>query len=345
MSKSLMDELCPVGVTTTGLINGLTSGVLQLNSVKYQWAYNLWEVMLNNTWFPKEVDLTKDVLDYKKLSASAKHAYDKTLSQLIFMDGIQTNNTVDNINSWITAPEINLCLVRQAFEEALHSQSYAVMVDSISANTNEIYEEWRRNKILHSKNKHILNVYQEFAQSKDDITDFRSKILSVVANQCLEGIYFYTGFAVMYSLARGGQMIGSSQMIRFIQRDEITHLTLFSNIFKDIRREHPAAFTEAIYAEIVQMIKIAVEHEITWGKYLISGGILGLNEDIIERFVKYLANSRCQILGIQDIYPEIGHKINPIPWFDDFSKIKNIKTNFFEGNNTAYSKGSVSMDF
>ncbi|RUM66027.1 MAG: ribonucleotide-diphosphate reductase subunit beta, partial [Sulfurospirillum sp.] len=130
------------------VFGGNPTGIFELNKIKYQWAYNLWDMMLNNTWFPKEVDLTGDVRDYKQLTPSEKNAYDKALSQLIFMDSLQTNNLIDNVNPYITSPEINLILVRQAFEEALHSQSYAVMVDSISQNSDEIYDMWRQDATL-----------------------------------------------------------------------------------------------------------------------------------------------------------------------------------------------------
>jgi ribonucleoside-diphosphate reductase beta chain len=113
------------------IFGGDPTGIFELNNIKYQWAYNLWEVMLNNTWFPKEVDMTRDVNDYKNLTEAEKQAYDKALSQLIFMDSLQTNNLIDNVNPYVTSPEVNLILVRQSFEEALHSQSYAVMVHSI----------------------------------------------------------------------------------------------------------------------------------------------------------------------------------------------------------------------
>lgn len=342
MSKELFNELCPQGMTTTSLINGKTSGVINLNGIKYQWAYNLWEVMLNNTWFPKEVDMTRDPGEYKKLSPSEKFLYDKVLSQLIFMDGVQTNNTVDNVNPWVTAPEINMCLIRQSMEEALHSQSYAVMVDSISANTQEIYEMWKSDKKLYNKNRHIVDIYIRYATEAE--TDNEAKIYMIIANQCLEGIYFYSGFAAMYSLARTGKMIGSAQMIKFIQRDEVTHLLLFANIYNSIKKEYGELFTERVLKNIRGLFKEAAELEMDWGRYITKEGILGLNDRIIEDFVKYQTNLRTNAIGMEDIYPEIGHSINPIPWFDSFSAINNIKTNFFEGNNAAYSKGAVSMD-
>jgi len=345
MSKKLFDSTCPVGVTTTGIIHGKTSGVINLNGLKYQWAYALWERMLNNTWFPKEVDLTADPNDYKRLLPSEKDFYDKILAQLIFMDGIQTNNTVDNVNPWITAPEINMCLVRQAMEEALHSQSYAVMVDSISINTNEIYEMWRKDSHLFAKNKHILDIYSEYGRiaESEDV----AKIYMIVANQCLEGIYFYSGFAGMYSLARNKKMIGSSQMIKFIQRDEVTHLALFANIFKSMKNEFPDLFTKEVMDNVRNMLISAVEMEISWGKYITQNGIFGLSPEIIEKFIKFLGNQRAFDLGIDLLYSEVGFKENenPLPWFNSFSQFNNQKTNFFEGNVTNYSKGSVEMDF
>lgn len=198
------------------LFGGDPTGIFELNDIKYQWAYNLWEVMLNNSWYPKEVDMTQDVLDYKRLSDSEKTAYDKVLAQLIFMDSIQTNNLVDNMNPFITSPEVNLILVRHAFEEALHAQSYAVMVDSISQNSKEIYDLWRKDAKLKSKNDAIAKTYSSLSEDPTD----ENIIKAMFANQILEGIYFYSGFAYIYTLARSGKMLGSAQMIRFIQRDE-----------------------------------------------------------------------------------------------------------------------------
>jgi len=339
--KKMFDTACPQGKTTTGIINGKSSGVIMLNGLKYQWAYNLWEMMLNNTWFPKEVDMTGDVKDYQKLLPNEKKAYDKVLAQLIFMDGIQTNNTQDNVNGWITAPEVNMCLARQAMEEALHSQSYAVMVDSISENTNEIYEMWREDKHLFNKNKHILDVYETFAKTAEN--DDVSKIYMAVANQCLEGIYFYSGFAVMYALARNGKMIGSSQMIKFIQRDEVTHLLLFQNIINTIKKEYSPLFSQEVIDNCLTMIREATQLEINWGKYITENGILGLSPILIENFIKYLANERTKAIGLPKLYPEVGDKC-PISWFDNFSKVNDQKTNFFEGNVTNYSKGSLEIN-
>jgi ribonucleoside-diphosphate reductase beta chain len=318
------------------IFGGNPTGIFELNDIKYQWAYNLWEMMLNNTWFPKEVDMTRDVVDYKNLTQAEKTAYDKALSQLIFMDSLQTNNIIDNINPYITSPEINLILVRQSFEEALHSQSYAVMVDSISTNSAEIYELWRRDMMLKTKNDAIARNYTELAKNPSET----NLLKACFANQILEGIYFYSGFAYLYTLARSGKMLGSAQMIRFIQRDEVTHLVLFQNLINSLKKERPDLFTEQLKEEVIEMFKEAVRLETEWGKYITQGQILGLTDDIVEQYIKYLADDRLTSVGFDKIY----NVENPIKWVNDFAKFNDQKTNFFEATVTNYSKGSLSFD-
>ncbi|CUV65885.1 Ribonucleoside-diphosphate reductase subunit beta [Sulfurovum sp. enrichment culture clone C5] len=318
------------------IFGGNPTGIFELNDIKYQWAYNLWEVMLNNTWFPKEVDMTRDVSDYKQLTDSEKTAYDKVLAQLIFMDSLQTNNLIDNVNPFITSPEINLILVRQAFEEALHSQSYAVMVDSISTNSAEIYELWRRDMMLKHKNDAIAQVYDELSDNPTE----QNIVKAMFANQILEGIYFYSGFTYIYTLARSGKMLGSADMIRFIQRDEVTHLVLFQNMINSTKKERPELFTKELLDEVYEMFRNAVKLESEWGKYITGGQILGLTNDIIEQYIQYLADERLKAVGMEKLY-NVEH---PIKWVDQFSKFNDQKANFFESKNTNYSLGSLDLD-
>ncbi len=319
------------------IFGGNPTGIFELNNIKYQWAYNLWDMMLNNTWFPKEVDMTQDVRDYKLLTDQEKTSYDKALSQLIFMDSLQTNNLIDNVNPFITAPEINLILVRQAYEEALHSQSYAVMVDSISSNTDEIYEMWRSDLELKHKNDYIASVYEKLADNPTD----EQIVKAMFANQILEGLYFYSGFTFFYTLARSGKMLGSAQMIRLIQRDEVTHLLLFQNMINATKKERPELFTKKLIDEVYHMFEEATKLEISWGQYITNGQILGLTNDIIDEYIKYLANNRLKAVGMKPLYENVK---NPIKWVDSFSKFNEQKTNFFEGNVANYSKGSLTFD-
>ena len=319
------------------VFGGNPDGMINFTRMKYLWALNLWDTMEANTWFPREVQMTADAKDYKLLSEPEKRMYDLVLSQLIFMDSLQTNNLMDNINPYITAPEINACLSRQSYEEANHSKSYAVMVESISENTDEIYNMWKTDAKLLEKNKYIASVYQELSQ--DEITDEKI-VLALFANQILEGIYFYSGFAAIYALGKSGKMLGSSQMIRFIQRDEVTHLLLFQNMINSVRKERPELFTSKLEEKVRTMFRKAVELEADWGKYITQGQILGFTDAIIEQYIQYLADRRLEAVGYKAEY-DVKH---PIPWVDGYASFNDQRTNFFEGNVVNYSKGSIDFD-
>ncbi|AWI34784.1 ribonucleotide-diphosphate reductase subunit beta [Helicobacter apodemus] len=335
--KKIYNPNSKESVNERRIFGGNPTSIFELNKIKYQWAYNLWKVMLANSWFPEEVNMTQDKRDYSEgLTREEKIGYDRALAQLIFMDSLQTNNLIDNVNPYITSPEINLILVRQAFEEALHSQSYAVMVESISANTDEIYEMWRTDGQLRSKNDYIANVYEQLAKDPTE----RTLVLAMFANQILEGIYFYSGFAFFYTLARSGKMLGSAQMIRFIQRDEVTHLLLFQNMIKSLKKEMAHIFTKDLEEEVIEMFKEAVKVESSWGDYITQGQILGLTSEIIHEYVRYLADIRLARIG----FPKIYNAKHPIKWVESFSSFNEQKTNFFEGNVTNYAKGSINFD-
>jgi len=328
-SKETLNERRTFGGNPDGMIN--------FTRAKYEWALKLWDVMEANTWFPKEVQMTQDAKDYKFLTPAEKRMYDLVLSQLIFMDSLQTNNLMDNINPYITAPEINACLSRQAYEEANHSKSYAVMVESISDNTDEIYDKWKYDEKLREKNTFIAKVYEELASG--EITDEKI-VLAMFANQILEGLYFYAGFAAMYALGKSGKMLGSSQMIRFIQRDEVTHLLLFQNMINSTKKERPELFTPALEKKVKDMFAMAVDLESSWGSYITQGQILGFTDKIIRQYIEYLADQRLEAVGYEKMY-NVSH---PIPWVDGYASFNDQRTNFFEGNVVNYSKGSIDFD-
>ena len=319
------------------VFNGNPTSIFDLNKIKYQWAYNLWKVMLANTWFPEEVGMAQDKRDYVSgLTEQEKLGYDRALAQLIFMDSLQTNNLIDNVNPYITSPELNLILVRQAYEEALHSQSYDVMVQAISDNTDEIYEMWRKDVELRNKNDYIADVYMDLAKNPTET----NLLKAFFANQILEGIYFYSGFSFFYTLAKSGKMLASANMIRFIQRDEVTHLLLFSNLINSVRKERSDLFTPSLEEEVIEMFRKAVDLESNWGDYITQGQILGLTSEIIRQYIEYLADERLERVGFSKLY----NAKHPIKWVDQFSSFNEQKTNFFESKVTNYSKGSITFD-
>ena len=167
---------------------------------------------------------------------------------------------------------------------------------------------------------------------------------TLVANFILEGVYFYSGFMFFYNLGRNQKMPGSAQEIRYITRDESTHLWLFRNIIRELQREEPQLFTPEKVDEYRGMIREGAEQEIAWGCYVIGNDIPGLTTDMVRDYIRYLANRRCQELGFAPIYP--GHETEPpaCTWVSQYSNANLIKTDFFEARSTAYAKSTSLVD-
>ncbi|AZN42861.1 ribonucleotide-diphosphate reductase subunit beta [Paenibacillus albus] len=317
------------------IIGGNTTNLIELNNVKYDWATKMYRTMMNNFWIPEEIPLAQDAKDYKNLSLSERNSYDKIISFLIFLDSLQTAN-LPNINEYITAPEVNLCLTVQAFQEAVHSQSYSYILDSVVSPEvrDQIYNLWREDKNLLKRNRFITDLYENFIANPSS----QNLLKTIMANYILEGIYFYSGFSFFYALGRQGKMLGTVSEIKYIQRDELTHLALFQGIFREVRKENPELFTPVLIEELRQMMRTAVEHEIEWGKYITNNQIPGLTDEIIESYIKFLSNERLRKLNLDILYPEIVE--HPMKWVESFSNMNGMKTDFFEQKVTNYSKSS-----
>ncbi|MGL4739652.1 MAG: ribonucleotide-diphosphate reductase subunit beta [Sarcina sp.] len=337
--KTLFNEFGDVEVSKKRMVNGNTTNLNDFNNMKYSWVSEWYRQAMNNFWIPEEINLSQDLKDYKKLTTDEKKAYDKILSFLIFLDSIQTAN-LGNINNYVTASEVNLCLTIQAFQEAVHSQSYSYMLDSICSpeERNEILYQWKDDEILLSRNKFIGDLYNNFIENPT----MNNFVKSLMANYILEGVYFYSGFMFFYNLARIGKMPGSSQEIRYINRDENTHLWLFRNIIRELTREMPEVFTAEFVEELRDMVKTGVENEISWGKYVIGNRIEGINENLIENYIKYIGNLRLKDLNFEILYPD--HLENPAKWVEQYSDPNMVKTDFFEAKSTAYAKAGALVD-
>ncbi|MBW6410424.1 ribonucleotide-diphosphate reductase subunit beta [Clostridium weizhouense] len=337
--KPLFNEFGDQEPRLKKIINGNTTNLNDFNNMKYTWASDWYRQSMNNFWIPEEINLAQDLKDYKNLLKEERTAYNKILSFLIFLDSIQTAN-LGNINNYITASEINLCLTIQSFQEAVHSQSYSYMLDSICSpeERNEILYQWKYDEILLNRNKFIGDLYNEFINKPTEY----NLIKTVMANYILEGIYFYSGFMFFYNLERNGKMTGSAQEIRYINRDENTHLWLFRNIIKELQTEIPDLFTEELKNELREMMKIGVENEILWGHYVIGDNIQGINKKLIEDYIRYLGNKRLKEINLEPLFE--GYNENPAKWVDIVSNSNSVKTDFFEAKSTAYAKASYLID-
>ena len=247
-----------------------------------------------------------------------------------------------SFGEYITANEINLCLTIQAFQEAVHSQSYSYMLDSICSPTkrDEILYQWKFDEHLLKRNEFIGEQYNAFLEHKDSFHLMKT----IMANYILEGIYFYSGFMFFYNLGRMGKMSGSAQEIRYINRDENTHLWLFRNMIIELQKEEPTLFTPEKIEVYRNMLKRGVEEEIAWGQYVLGNRIEGLTMDMVSDYIHYLGNLRAFSLNFEPLYEGFETEPEAMKWVSIYSNANNIKTDFFEAKSTAYAKSSAIED-
>jgi len=321
-------------VSMRTIIKGATTGLFNLNATKYPWAKSLYQVMVGNFWVPEKVSGLKDDarMFRSELSAEQQKAYKGILSFLIFLDSIQTVN-LPHFSDYITSPEVNLILSIQAYQEAIHSQSYATILESVveSKERDEIYYFWRTDTVLLERNKYIGQIYEDFIAEPTDEKFFRG----IVANFLLEAVYFYNGFAFFDTLVDRMKMLATGRMIAYIRRDELTHITIFANLIREIRREFPALYDEKL---ILDMMQTAVEQEIEWGKHILADRIPGLSGKTTEDYTRWLANNRLAMLNIGPLYPDAV--TNPYKHLDRLQDPNSDKGNFFETTVVNYTQSS-----
>lgn len=318
---------------------GPTDTLMNMSRIKYPWAIEIYDRMEANTWFPKSIPLGADRDCYRsQLSDRERNAFDKALAFVSNLDGIQFNNLIQNIGQHVTAPEVSLALARQAAEEGVHVRSYQFMIEAVSMEPEKVYMMFQSDGVLARKNEFIMRSSQVL---KGDPTP-ANFARAIVGNVILEGIYFYSAFLTFYTLARNGKMLGSADMIKYINRDEgETHLDLFINMHHAFQAENPHLYDEQFRRDAIRLIKDAVEMEVGWGQYIIQGGFMGMTDDLMENFVKGLANKRALALNLGVIYPGVG---DPVPWFESFSKPNGTRSNFFESKPTDYAVDGLAWD-
>lgn len=339
--KQLFNPEGDIELSARRMVNGNTTNLNDFNNMKYAWVSDWYRQAMNNFWIPEEINLGQDKKDYPHLSEPERRAYDKVLSFLVFLDSLQTAN-LPHIGEYITANEVNLCLAIQSFQEAIHSQSYSYMLDTICEpqKRNEVLYQWKTDHHLLKRNKFIGDLYNEFQDNQSLFTFIKT----CVANYILEGVYFYSGFMFFYNLGRNNKMPGSAQEIRYINRDENTHLWLFRNILLELQKEEPEMFTPEKNKIYQAMIKEGCEQEIAWGHYVIGDDIPGLTKEMITDYIQYLGNLRCTNLGLEKIYPGHDNEPDSMKWVSQYSNANMIKTDFFEARSTAYAKSSALED-
>ena len=330
-------------INSRKVINGQDDGLMQVSPLKHPWADEIFKIMLNNTWVPAEIPMGKDVEmwnDAKSLTDNERRVFRRSLAFVSNLDGIQTNNLVQNMARQITSPEVSLAIVRQSFEEALHVYSYSTMIEALKLDPEDIYGMYRKDMELYNKNKFVLKSFANISSPNFKTGTFENDqtfLEACFSNIILEGIYFYSAFLIFYILRRNNKMSGSAEMVQFINRDEDMHLKLFIHICKEIIKEQPELWTEDFKEKIVKNFLGACEHEISWGKSCIREGILGLTPDSLTQYIRFVTDVRLYNMGL----PKQFNVENPFLWIDEITQGSMIEVNFFEGTVKEYSSGTL----
>jgi ribonucleoside-diphosphate reductase beta chain len=317
------------------IIDGPSDPVRAVSAQRYPWVQPLWKQMLANNWVPEQVPFLRDKKEFAELSLGCQFSFRSNLAFLSNLDAIQVDNLTDNISGIITDPGVSKLIARQTYEEAMHNEAYSVMAEELfPGEVLDIYDMARNVPMLAEKNAMIL---QQARTVTLDPTP-QNKVKAIVSNIILEGVYFFSGFLNFYSIARStGKMLEARDMIRYIQRDELTHLRVFINAFNALRQERPELFTKALIAELKQLFRDAVALETSWGQFTIHKGVPGLNNEGMMLFIQDRAEECAQEIGLDGIY-----RINkPYAWFDEYATVEamnKVQKNFFEGKNTRYSE-------
>lgn len=317
------------------MYGGNPSGFVDFNRSKYKWDTNIYDLMNANTWFPSEVNTSTERKNFDALTDNEKSIYKMTFAQLSFNDSAQEEYLSD-FRQLVNNRLLKSVITLQMMQEVNHSKSYAVLLDA-AGNSEEVFNLYKHNSALNQKNQRIADQFASYIQggSADKM------ITSAMASVNLEGIYFLLGFSYIYVL--GDKVPGARDMIKFIARDELnTHLPLFANIFKTIRKENSIDHTtiDIMY----KMIQEAVDIELEYGNYLLDTyPIMGITKELMQQTVHNYANDRLARIGLDPIFessaPTYLQKL-----VTKHLNMNEVKSNFFESNVSNYAKSSIDLD-
>jgi len=319
------------------LINCNQVDVNQLMPLKYKWA---WEHYLNgcaNNWLPTEVAMGKDIELWKSnaLTPDERRVIMRNLGFFSTAESLVGNNIVLAIFKHITNPEARQYLLRQAFEEAVHTHTFHYIVESLSLDQGEVFNMYNEVNTIHNKDKFEMKLTEDVLRPDftTDTFENKQKFLKNMIGYyvIMEGIFFYSGFVMILSFHRQNKMTGIGEQFQYILRDETIHLNFGIDLINGIKAENPEIWTPEFQAHIVDLIRQAVELEYQYACDCLPNGILGLSAPMFREYVQYIADRRLERIGLKAQY---GSK-NPFPWMSETIDLGKEK-NFFETRVTEY---------
>jgi ribonucleoside-diphosphate reductase beta chain len=325
------------------VINAKTD-VNQLVPFKYKWAWDKYLSGCANHWMPQEVNMNRDIALWKNpngLTEDERLIVKRNLGFFVTADSLAANNIVLGTYRHITAPECRQYLLRQAFEEAIHTHAYQYIAESLGLDESEIFAAYKEVKCIRDKDDFLI----PFIETLTD-PDFRTgteendrKLLkSLIVFACLmEGLFFYVGFVQILSLGRQNKMTGAAEQYQYILRDESMHCNFGIDLINTIKLENPHLWTPEFRKELTELFHKAVDLEYAYAEDTMPRGVLGLNAPMFKEYLRFVANRRAQQIGLDQLFPGAT---NPFPWMSELIDLKKEK-NFFETRVIEYQTGGA----
>ncbi|MCW5665959.1 MAG: ribonucleotide-diphosphate reductase subunit beta [Piscinibacter sp.] len=329
------------------IINGKTD-VNQLVPFKYKWAWEKYLATCANHWMPQEINMSRDIATWKDpngLTEDERRIVKRNLGFFVTADSLAANNIVLGTYRHITAPECRQFLLRQAFEEAIHTHAYQYIVESLGLDESEIFNAYHEIASIRDKDEFLLPFIEQIMDP-----DFRTgtpendrKLLeSLIVFACLmEGLFFYVGFTQILALGRQNKMTGAAEQYQYILRDESMHCNFGIDLINQIKLENPQLWTPEFRAGIKALFLKAVDLEYRYAEDTMPRGVLGMNASMFKGYLRYIANRRAMQIGLEALFP---NEENPFPWMSEMIDLKKER-NFFETRVIEYqSGGALSWD-
>jgi ribonucleoside-diphosphate reductase beta chain len=332
-----------VRVEDKRIING-KADVNQLVPFKYKWAWDKYLSGCANHWMPQEINMSRDIATWKDpngLTDDERLVVKRNLGFFVTADSLAANNIVLGTYRHITAPECRQYLLRQAFEEAIHTHAYQYIVESLGLDEGEIFNAYHEVSSIREKDEFLIPFIETLTnpEFKTGTPETDQQLLkSLIVFACImEGLFFYVGFTQILALGRQNKMTGAAEQYQYILRDESMHCNFGIDLINQIKMENPHLWTPIFRDEIRGLIQKGVELEYRYAEDTMPRGVLGLNAPMFKEYLRYVANRRAQQIGLDLIYPGAN---NPFPWMSEMVDLKKEK-NFFETRVTEYQTGGA----
>jgi len=308
--------------------------------IDYDWAREYYEAGVNNNWVPEEIPMQDDVAQWNgdELTDAERQLVEWNLGFFSTAESLTANNLVLALYEYVTAPECRQYLLRQAYEEAIHTDTFIYCCDSLGFEPEYLYGMYDRVPSIEEKDQFVVDLTRsiddpEFTIDGDD--DVRDLLRDLVGFYVImEGIFFYAGFAMMLGLKRQNKMVGIGQQFEYIMRDESLHVGFGVDLIDQIRTENPGVWTDEFDSEVIDLIEEAVELEQIYAREACPEEILGMSGSQFAEYVEYIADRRLDQLDL----PEQYGTENPFPWMSEQVDL-NKEKNFFETQVTEYQSG------